>query len=177
MIALVCAALLAVTPEEALVNALDSSAEWTMERTIPGSDRVLRSSGRVDCRKGRGIVWKVLSPFESSVSMTTNSMVFADDEGTRVKPLSELPYYSDLRARTDAFAAGDKRAFKGLFDLESERSPDGGWKLVLKPEVSAMERLIREVEITGSAKLTNVVMRTGDGGKSVIAFRETACEK
>ena len=180
MTALLLAAALAAAPEDALRAlraSLDASAEWTMERTLPGSSRVLVSSGRVDCRRGEGIVWKVLAPFESSVAMTTNAMVFADEDGTRTKPLGELPHYAEIRAKTDAFAAGEADAFKGLFDLRGERLADGGWKLVLKPEVSAMERLVREIELAGAAKLTNVVMRTGDGGRSAIRFRETAREK
>lgn len=173
MIAIVCSVLLASSaPEAALRLALDSSADWTMHRQPGGSDRLLVSSGTVDCRAGRGILWKTLEPFEASVEMTTNSMIFVDEDGTRTKKLSELPHYETIRAKTDAFAAGDSKAFDGLFRLESEELPDGGWRLKLTPEVSAMKRLIVELELTGTKLPTNAVMRTGDGGTTRIGFRE-----
>jgi len=157
---------------EALKKSLNGCAAWTMERRIGKNGRVLRSSGNVECVAGSGIVWRVTAPFESSVAMTTNSMVFADEDGTRVKPLSELPHYAEIRTKTDAFAAGDVKAFDGLFELESTELPGGGWKLVMKPEVSAMERLFTEIELTGAELPTNAVLKTADGGSCAIRFRE-----
>jgi len=170
-----CSALLLATSSlSALQTALNSDATWAMERTLPGAARVLRSSGEVSCKIGRGIVWKVKEPFESSVEMTTNAMVFVDEDGRRVKSLGELPHYADIRRATDAFAAGDAKAFDGVFSMSEQELPDGGWKLVLKPDVSAMERLFASVEVSGARLPTNVVMRTADGGLSTIRFKERA---
>ena len=143
-----------------------------MERTLGPGGRVLRSSGTVECVMQSGIVWRVAAPFASSVAMTTEAMIFEDDEETRVKPLSELPYYAEIRKKTDAFAAGDAKAFDGLFSLASETLPEGGWRLVMKPEVKAMERLFTEIVLTGNSLPTNAVLKTADGGASVIRFRE-----
>ena len=158
--------------QSALRRALNGRAAWTMERTLGPGGRVLRSSGTVECVMQSGIVWRVTAPFVSSVAMTTEAMVFEDDEGTRVKPLSELPYYAEIRKKTDAFAAGDAKAFDGLFALASETLPEGGWRLVMKPEVKAMERLFTEIVLTGNSLPTNAVLKTADGGASVIRFRE-----
>ena len=89
-----------------------------------------------------------------------------------MKPLADLPYYSDIREKTDAFAAGDEKAFDGLFKLDREELSDGGWKLVFRPEFSKLERLMKSVEVSGLRLPTNVVMRTGDGSISRISFRE-----
>ena len=158
--------------QTALRRALNGRAAWTMERTLGAGGRRLRSSGTVECVMNSGIVWRVTAPFASSVAMTTEAMVFEDDEETRVKPLSELPYYAEIRKRTDAFAAGDAKAFGGLFALASETLPEGGWRLVMKPEVKAMERLFTEIVLTGNSLPTNAVLKTADGGSSVIRFRE-----
>ena len=153
-------------------RALDSSAEWTMERTLPGAVRPLVSSGTVQCRKGEGIVWTTKSPFEASVEMTTNYMAFADEEGRRVKALAALPHYAELRDATDAFVAGKTDAFEGVFSLQETEDSDGGWRVLLTPEVSAMKRLFVSVEITGAELPTNAVLKTESGGVSVIRFRE-----
>lgn len=163
--------------EAAIRLALASDAEWTMERRLPGSERVLRSSGSVSCRPGTGIVWRTSSPFESSVTMTAGSMVFADEEGVRTKELGELPHYAEIRRMTDAFVAGDPKAFDGVLSFSADEGPGDGWRAVLRPEDGAMGRLFTEVEFSGSRLPTNLVMRTGDGGESRIRFRESTRDR
>jgi len=158
--------------EQALRKALGSSAEWTMERTLGESGRQLRSSGTVTCTVNSGIVWKVTSPFEFTVTMTPDSMAIADEDGVRVRRLDELPHYVEIRKRTDRFANGDRSAFDGLFEVESQATSDGGWRLRLEPEISAMKLLVNSVELSGNDLPTNAVLVNADGGKSVIRFRE-----
>ncbi|MBO7721509.1 MAG: hypothetical protein J6T01_03790 [Kiritimatiellae bacterium] len=164
--------LLGATAVAAMQKALDSSADWTMERRLPGSSRALVSSGEVHCTAGGGIFWQVLKPFVSSVAMTTNAMVFTDEDGRRVKPLAELPHYDDIRRATDRFAVGETNAFDGVFTVRETALAAGGWRLELTPEVSAMRRLFTAVELTGAALPTNAVLTTGDGCTTVIRFRE-----
>lgn len=164
--------LLAASAVASLQKALDSSAAWTMERRLPGSERVLVSSGEVRCSAGRGITWQTLLPFVSSVAMTHDAMVFTDEDGRRVKPLSELPHYADIRNATDAFAAGRTNAFDGVFAVREEPLPGGGWRLTLAPEVPAMRRLFASVEVTGAELPTNAVLTAADGGLTTIRFKE-----
>ena len=172
----------AATPEDAcaaaLRRALASGASWTMERRLEGSGRPLVSSGTVECFANSGIVWRVERPFQSSVEMTADRMVFEDEDGRRVKTLGDMPHYEAIRERTDAFAGGDAKAFEGLFKLEARSAADGkGWVLVMTPEISAMRRMFAGVELSGGQALTNVVLKTGDGGVSTIRFRETPCAR
>ena len=164
--------LLAASAVASLQKALDSSAAWTMERRLSGSGRTLVSSGEVHCAAGKGITWQTLLPFVSSVAMTQNAMIFTDEDGRRVKPLSELPHYADIRRATDAFAAGHTNAFDGVFAVREEQLPDGGWRLTLAPEIPAMPRLFESVEVTGAAMPTNAVLTSADGGTTTIRFRE-----
>lgn len=156
----------------ALRRSLSSSAAWKMERRLPDSERVLVSTGTVECVTGERIVWKTLHPFPSSVSMSTDSMVFADEDSTRVKPLSDLPHYAEIKRRTDAFVSGDKNAFTGLFELKARMSSEDGWTVVLSPCVRAMRRLFSSVTLTGRGSLDSAVLTTEDGGCSTISFKE-----
>lgn len=155
----------------AMRAAFDSGAGWRMERTFAGSTRPLVSTGTVECVAGESIKWTVLHPFHSSVVMTPDSMTFSDEDGIRVKTVDEMPHYEELRRCVDAFASGDLSAVDGLFDVEARQtSSAGGWTVVLTPEVRAMRRLFRSIELSGDAMPTNAVMKTGDGGVSVISF-------
>ena len=160
------------TPESAFREALSASAEWKMERTLPGASRVLRCEGSVVCTPGTGIVWRTERPFEASVTMGVDRMIFEDEDGRREKKLSELPHYEDLRRATDAFAAGGTDAFDGVFAVARAELPGGGWRVTLTPGVSQLGRLVKTVEITGAALPTNVVFLAGDGSVSRISFRE-----
>ena len=159
------------TPEAALSRAMQSSAEWTMTRKLPGSLTALRSSGTVKCELGKGIEWKTLKPFEMSVTMTTNAMIFVDEDGVRTKTLEEMPHYSELRLATDAFVGGDRTAFDEVFEISTELEK-AGWRLSLKPKIGALKFLFTEIELMGAELPKKVVMRSGDGGESVIEFVE-----
>lgn len=161
--------LLAASAVTALQSALNSSANWTMERRLDGSSRALVSSGTVRCKMGKGIVWETKAPFASSVAMTTNAMVFVDEDGRREKGLGDLPHYAEIRAATDAFAAGRTNAFDGVFAVREEALPGGGWRLTLLPEVAALNRLLTSVELTGGALPEKAVLRS-PGCVSTIRF-------
>lgn len=156
----------------ALRRALSSSAEWTMKRQLADSKRVFVTTGVVDCIVGDRIDWKVLYPFSSSVSMTTNAMVFVDEDGERIKPLEKLPYYNEIRLRTDSFAKGDIKAFDGLFDVEVNSRSNGEWRLTFTPENRAMRRLFTSATLSGREELTSVLLKSEDGGFSEIRFKE-----
>ena len=179
--ACLCGMLLASSADGAALSArqkaMNSDAEWTMARQLPGASRTLESRGTVSCRTGRGIVWAVKEPFESSVEMTTNAMIFTDEDGRREKSLGELPHYADIRKATDAFVAGNTNAFDGVFAVTEKTFANGGWTVTLVPEVSAMKRLFTSVEVSGAALPTNAVMKTGDGGCCTIRFRELPNER
>jgi hypothetical protein len=157
---------------EALRRALASQATWTMSRRLAESRRPLVSTGIVSCVVGEGIEWRVLYPFASSVSLTTNAMVFADEDGKRVKPLADLPHYKEIQRRTDAFARGDRSAFDGFFDLAAQESPDGTWQLTLTPCVRAFRRLLRSVRLSGDTLPREAQLTNGDGSVSTIRFGE-----
>lgn len=169
---LVSVLLLASSAVSALQAALNASAAWTMTRRFEGSARALVSSGVVRCTAGEGIVWETREPFAASVTMTTNAMVFVDEDGRREKTLDDLPHYAEIRALTDAFVAGDEKAFDGVFELAAEAQAVDGWRIRLVPEVRAMRRLFASIELSGAETLTNVVLKSGDGGTSTIRFRE-----
>ena len=104
--------------------------------------------------------------------MTTNAMVFVDEDGERVKDLDDLPYYREIRKRTDSFAQGNVEAFDGLFEVKVDILPEGEWSLAMKPENRAMRRLFSSATLKGDAKLKSVVLETEDGGISAIRFKE-----
>lgn len=158
--------------ESALRRALDADASWVMERRIAGSDRTLVSTGVVSCAAMRGVIWDVRHPFPETISMTTNSMSFADEDGVRVKQLSDLPHYADIRREADAFLSGDPKAFDGAVDVETRFGADGEWALTFKPSVRQMKRLLESVEVCGTDVVSRVVLKTADGGVSTIRFVE-----
>ncbi len=154
-------------------RALSSSATWRMERTVPGTDRVFKSSGDVACDLGGGggIVWRTLAPFASTVSMRKDAMVFEDEDGRREKPAGDMPHYEDIRKATDAFAAGDDGAFARVFDTSASALPGGRWKIVMKPRGSAAGKLVEYAAIEGAGLPETVVIRAANGGESRISFK------
>lgn len=163
---------LPVACHTALWRALDADAAWQMERTFPGSVRPLVSTGVVSCARFRGIVWDMRYPIQSTITMTTNAMVFADEEGMRIKDLADLPYYEEIRTRTDAFSRGDSGAFDGLFTWQVTTPSTNSWQLTLIPALAPLERLFTKIEVAGTDEITNVTWYTSGGGTIHLKFKE-----
>lgn len=152
-------------------RALTSSAEWRMERTLPGCARPLVSSGTVDCRVGgSGIEWRTVAPFRSLVAMRRDSMVFEDEDGRREKTAEEMPRYGDICKAADAFAAGRLDAFDEVFDVETTSTTNGGWRAVFRPRISAMRQLVESAVIEGGELPETVTIKSGNGAVSRIVF-------
>jgi hypothetical protein len=153
----------------AIRKALDASASWEMTRTFKDSPRALKSSGTVVCKVGEGITWTVLEPFESKVVMGVDFMSFEDEDGTRVKKLSDLPHYDELRKAVDSLVAGDASLFAKVFTAGFEGS-DGAWKLTLVPVSGDIRKLLSSVTVEGRELPKRATLENGDGGTSVLSF-------
>ena len=158
--------------ETAIKRAFNARATWVMERTLPGSVKSLVSTGIVSFVVRKGICWQVCHPFCESITMSTNEMIFADEDSRRVKPLSQLPHYAELQKACDSFYYGDTKAFDDVFDASVAFSSNGLWTVTLSPSVRAMRRLIKSVELSGRDTIEKALIYTGDGGKSLIKFQE-----
>lgn len=160
-----------VLPRFRAALAQSTHATWTASRKNLDLGTTLTSSGAVVFRPNDSIVWTTLAPFPSTVTMAKTQMIFVDEDETRVKPLEDLPYYKEIRERTDAFIAGDDAAFDRIFTMTAcEVKSSGEWRLELEPAVSAMKRLLTHVELSGHADLQKVVMTSGRGEKILIRF-------
>jgi hypothetical protein len=82
-----------------------------------------------------------------------------------------MPYYKEIRKRTDAFARGETDAFDGLFDVDASMCSDGTWRVEFTPENKAMRRLFSKAILFGGKELTSVLLKTEDGGTSEILFK------
>lgn len=162
---------------EALRRALDSGATWTMERTLPGASRAMRSSGTVECKAGRGIAWETTEPFASRVEMRAEGMLFEDEDGRRFRPAESVPHYGEIRAAADAFAAdGGAAALEGAFKVQELPCGDGGWRVELVPRNRDLREFLPGIELSGAGVLTGAVLRTRGGGVTSIRFEEAARE-
>ena len=166
-----------LTPSDAAIaavrRALQSSAAWRMERTFKDSRRPLKSSGTVACVAGEGITWKTLAPFESTVVMGVDFMSFEDEDGRRVKKLSDMPHYDDIRKAVDSLVAGDASLFAKAFTAEIDGA-DGAWKLKLSPVSKDMRKLLSSATVEGRELPERAPLENGDGGFSVLTFTATS---
>ena len=160
------------TCESALRRSMNGDAAWRMERTLAGSTKPLVSTGFVHTVAGEGIVWEVRWPFPSKVTMSTNSMTFVDDEGTRTRPLSEMPHYEDIRREANRFLAGNPEAFDGAFRVDTLFTDDGRWKLIFVPEARAVKRIASSFELVGDRMLERALLRSPDGSVTTIVFTD-----
>lgn len=156
----------------AVRRAFDADAAWTMEKALPALKRPLRSAGSVTARIGKGFVWRTERPFTHEIRVTRDAMTFITETGTEVKPCDELPYYTEICDATDAFVAGEAKAFERLFAWSWDETVDGRWTMTLETRDSRLAKLFETVELSGGETLERAVMKTPSEGTLRIDFRE-----
>ena len=159
--------------ESAMRKALVSGASWRMEKTLSGASRTLVASGTVECRiPGGGIEWRTLKPFESSVKMLPQAMVFEDVDSVRTNSAASMPRYLDVRKAVDAFASGNDAAFNDVFDVKVDGAPGGKWRAVFTPVRKELSAMFGRVEVSGGEYPETVVMESGTAVVKIRFSRE-----
>ena len=157
---------------EGMRRALDADGAWTMEKTVPALKRPLKSSGLVSCFRGKGFIWVTERPFRHEIRITPEAMTFASVGNRSERKAADLPYYEEICALTDRFAAGERGALADFFDeVEGSALEGGRWRVRLVP-VRQARRLFAEVELTGGETLDSAVLRAPDGTVISLVFRE-----
>lgn len=158
--------------ENAMRRALDSSAAWTMTKTVTGTPLRLSAKGTVTCVKGDGIIWKMEQPLESTVQMEAGRMKFTDAQGERTVEAGDMPHYRSIRQAVDGFFAGKPSQIEKLFEVTAEKNGEG-WRVVLSPRRRDIRHIVRSVTVWGGATVDKAEFVFSSGETAVYEFQET----
>jgi hypothetical protein len=148
---------------------------FEQRKTVKGFRNPLVSSGDFVVARQRGVVWRTLAPFPSTLVVTRDRVIAKQGDGTVAKRLSanEEPAVRAISETLFGVMAADLSALVQRFEISGESGRDG-WRLVLLPRDAGLARWIQRVELEGDRFLLAVRLQEASGDLTAIRLARHA---
>lgn len=148
---------------------------FEQRKTVKGFRNPIVSSGEFVVARGRGVVWRTLAPFASTLVVTRDAVIARQADGSIARRLSagEEPAVRAVSETLFGVLAADLSALVQRFEVAGESGREG-WRLALLPREAALARWIQRVELEGDRFLQAVRLQEASGDQTAIRFSRHA---
>ena len=148
--------------------------QFAQAKTLVGLQRPVKSSGRFCVVADKGVLWRTLQPFATTLRLTRDEIV--ESRGGDVTARMSAAQEPAVRVINDllfSLLAGDMKRLTGTFDVAS--TIDGGtWQATLAPKDGGMKRAIGSIDLSGGEFVSHIVIRETGGDRTEITFTAIA---
>jgi hypothetical protein len=143
---------------------------FEQRKTVKGFRNPLVSSGEFVVSRQRGVLWRTLEPFASTLVVTRDRVLARGADGSVARRLSavEEPAVRAISETLFGVMAADLAALAQRFQIEGELVGRDGWRLQLLPRDAALARWVQRVELDGERFLRAVRLQEGSGDQTQI---------
>jgi outer membrane lipoprotein-sorting protein len=141
-------------------------------KQLAGMKKPLVSEGRFCVIAGKGVLWRTLKPFPSTLRLTRDEIV--NYQGDRVAMRLDAKTEPTVRMINNvlfSLLSGDLGQLDTLFDGDGAVDANS-WNVALKPRQAALEKAIGTIKLEGGAYVKSIVMNEGSGDRTTIVFSE-----
>jgi outer membrane lipoprotein-sorting protein len=143
---------------------------FEQSKQLAGMRKPLASEGRFCVIAGKGVLWRTLKPFPSTLRLTRDEII--NYQGDRVAMRLDAktePTVRMINSVLFSLLSGDLGQLDTLF--EGEGSVDANsWSVSLKPRQAALEKAIGTIKLEGGAYVKSIVMNEASGDRTTITF-------
>jgi len=145
---------------------------FDQSKQLAGMKKPLASEGRFCVIAGKGVLWRTLKPFPSTLRLTRDEIV--NYQGDRVAMRLDAKTEPTVRMINNvlfSLLSGDLGQLDTLFDGDGTVDANS-WNVALKPRQAALEKAIGTIKLEGGAYVKSIVMNDGSGDRTTIVFSE-----
>lgn len=148
---------------------------FEQRKSVKGFRNPLVSRGEFVVARQRGVLWRTLEPFASSLVVTRDRVLArqADGSVTRRLQADEEPAVRTVSETLFALMAADLALLAERFQIEGELGKEG-WHLMLLPRDAALARWLQRVELEGDRFLRAVRLQEASGDQTHIRLSRHA---
>lgn len=152
-----------------LVNEPVVRGAFEQHKLVKGFHNPLVSTGDFVVSRERGVLWRTLQPFASTLVVTRDRVLARGADGSIARKLSasEEPAVRTISETLFGVMSADLGALAQRFQIEGDNGREG-WKLVLLPRDAALGRWVQRVELEGDRFLRGVKLQEGSGDQTQI---------
>ncbi len=143
---------------------------FEQRKSVKGFRNPLLSSGDFVVSRQRGVLWRTLEPFASSLVVTRDRVVARQADGSVARRLTaaEEPAVRTIGETLFGVMAADLGSLTQRFEIRGELSGRDGWRLALTPRDATLGRWIQRIELEGDRFLRSIQMDEGNGDATTI---------
>jgi hypothetical protein len=143
-------------------------------KTLAGMKKPLASHGRFCVVAGKGVMWRMLKPFPSTLRLTRDEIVqFQGDRVAMRLDAKQEPTVRTINSVLFSLLSGDLGQLDKLFEVDGSADANG-WKVSLKAREAALAKAIGVISLDGAAYVKNIQISEASGDRTQIAFSEIA---
>jgi hypothetical protein len=143
---------------------------FDQSKQLAGMKKPLAAEGRFCVVTGKGVLWRTLKPFPSTLRITRDEIV--NYQGDRVAMRLDAKTEPTVRMINNvlfSLLAGDLAQLDTLFQVDGKVEA-GAWSVSLKAREPALAKAIGAIQLDGGAYVKNIVMDEASGDRTSIVF-------
>jgi hypothetical protein len=130
----------------------------------------LASNGRFCVVAGKGVLWRTLQPFPSTLRLTRDEIVnFQGDRVAMRLDAKQEPTVRMINSVLFAMLAGDLAQLDTLFEVDGEADASH-WHVALKAREPALAKAIGAIALDGDSYVKNIAINDASGDRTTIVF-------
>jgi hypothetical protein len=143
---------------------------FEQRKSVKGFRNLLVSGGDFVVSRARGVLWRTLEPFASTLVVTRDRVLARQADGSiaRVLNANDEPALRTISETLFGVMAADFAVLSQRFQIDGELAGREGWRLVLLPRDASLGRWVRRVDLEGDRFLRAVRLQEGNGDQTQI---------
>ncbi len=176
---LLCAALImtaahAAAPVAKIQATLDKPkvlcGRFDQSKQLAGMKKPLASNGRFCVVSGKGVLWRTLAPFPSTLRLTRDEIVnFQGDRVAMRLDARQEPTVRMINSVLFAMLAGDFAQLDTLFETDGAIEGNA-WHVALKAREPALAKAIGAISLAGDNYVRSITILEAGGDRTAITF-------
>jgi len=139
-------------------------------KQLAGLKKPLRSNGRFCVVADKGVLWRNLQPFASTVRLTRDEVIqMQGDRVTMRLNAKQEPAVRLMNGVLFSLLAGDLGQLEKLFAVEGNVDK-GSWSATLKARDPGLAKAIGAISLDGGAYVTSIAIEEVSGDRTRIVF-------
>ena len=156
------------TIESMLLKPAVLCGRFEQRKQLVGLKNVVNSSGRFCVVADKGVLWRTLQPFPTTLRLTRDEIVQlrGDQVVLRLEPKNE-PTVRLINTVLFALLAGDIRQLEQLFEIDGSVR-NNSWSITLKALEPALSKAIGSIALKGGVYVRSITIDEASGDRTSI---------
>lgn len=143
---------------------------FDQSKQLNGLKKPLASNGRFCVVAGKGVLWRTLQPFPSTLRLTRDEIVNFQGERVAMRlDAKQEPTVRMINSVLFAMLAGDLAQLDTLFEVDGE-AEGNRWHVALKAREPALAKAIGTIALDGDSYVKNIAINDASGDYTAIVF-------